>query len=288
MEENLNVQGAEAQEVTEPATTTTEPVNPTEEANESVSTTENAPEGTSEPTADGKTEEDSRFASVRRKAEADAKARYEAENSRRNEKIKQMCAGKVNPVTGQTIETMDDYFEALAAQEKLAREQELRSKGVDPRMIEEMVNNNPIVRQAQTVMQQSQEAEAKRQLEADIKEIGEIDPSIKSEADLFVHPSYQKVYELVSKNGLSVVDAYKLANYQNLSAKNTAAAKQAAVNQAKAKNHLEATGNGMASNDSLVDVPASLAATWRAMNPGISDSEIKTKYNEFLKNTGGK
>jgi hypothetical protein len=84
------------------------------------------------------------------------------------------------------------------------------------------------------------------------------------------------------------VDAYKLANYSTLSAKNTAAAKQAAINQINGKNHLEATSNGRATNDEMADVPASLAATWKSMNPGLTEAEIKVKYNEFLKNTGGK
>ena len=288
MEENGIVQGAEEQEVTEPATTTTEPVNPTEGANEAVSATEPATEGTTEPNADKKTEEDSRFASVRRKAEAEARARYESQSQRTNDRIRQLCGDYVNPVTGKPIETFEEYLDALEAQQKSAREEELRSKGVDPKMIENMVNNSPVIKKAEQVLQQSAQMEAQRQFEADLKDLGKIDPSIKTEEDLIKHPSYPKVYELVSKNGLTLQDAYRLANYDTLSAKNSAAVKQASLNQAKAKNHLEATGSGMASNDSLVDVPASLASTWKSMNPGISDSEIKKKYNELLKNTGGK
>lgn len=288
MEENGIVQGAEVQEVTEPATTTTEPVNPTEGATE----TNQPEESTSEPTADGqkegKTEEDSRFASVRRKAEEDAKAKYGAEIQKWNEAFKNEFGSFSNPKTGKPIEGVADYFEALRAQNELAREQELRSKGIDPRMIEEMVNNNPIVQKANEVIQQNQQTEAQRQLEADLKAVSEMDPSIKTLEDLAKHPSYPRVYDFVAKNGLSVADAYYLANRSELSAKSNAAAKQAAINQVKGKNHLEATKAGVANNDNLAEVPASLAATWKMMNPDLTESQIQVKYNEFLKNTGGK
>ena len=288
MEEN-NVQGVEAQESTAPAeTTATEPVNPTETATEAPSTTENTTESTTEPTAESKTEEDSRFANVRRKAEEDAKAKYGAEIQRLNDRFRTMCVGYKNPDTGKPIETVEEYLVAYEAQQRNARNEELRAKGVDPKMIEDMVNQNPVVQQANAMILQNRQAEAQRKMEEDIKAISEIDQSIKTVQDLAKHASYQKVYDLVTKNGLSLVDAYKLANYSTLSAKNTAAAKQAAINQINGKNHLEATGNGRATNDEMADLPASLAATWKSMDPGLTEAEIKVKYNEFLKNTGGK
>jgi hypothetical protein len=288
MEENINVQGVEAQESTEPATTATEPVNPTENASEAPSTTENATENASEPTAEGKTEEDSRFANVRRKAEEDAKAKYGAEIQKLNERIRTICAGYTNPDTGKPIETVEDYLVAYEAQQRNARNEELRSKGIDPKIIEEMVSQTPDVQQAKAIIQQSRQEQAQRQLEADVKAISEVDSSIKTVQDLVKHPSYQQVYNLVTQNGLSVFDAYKLANYDSLSAKSTAAAKQAAINQVNGKNHLEATGSGLSTNDEAVDVPASLMSAYKQGYPDLSEAEIKAKYNEFLKKTGGK
>ena len=288
MEENINVQGAEAQEATEPAeTTATEPVNPTEGADEANSTTENATEANSEPNAERNTEEDARFASVRRKAEADAKAKYEAQLAQANAEFKRLFGEYTNPLTGKPIESAADYIAAFEAQQRQQRDAELRAKGIDPKMIEDAINNSPIVRQAEAMNRQFMEAEAQRQLASDIKAIGEIDPTIKSEADLLNHPSYQKVFDLVSKNGLSLTDAYKLANYSELSAKQNAAVKQAAINQAKGKAHMEATGSGHSTDDNLVEVPASTLAIYREAYPGLSDSELKLKYNEFLKKTGG-
>ena len=286
MEENMNVQGAEAQEATEPAeTTVTEPVNPTEGAE---GAQESATEANSEPTAERNTEEDARFASVRRKAEAEAKAKYDAQIAQANAEFKRLFGDYTNPITGKPIESAADYLAAFEAQQRQQMDNELRQKGIDPKMIEDAINNSPIVRQAEAMNRQFLQAEAERQLASDIKAIGEIDPAIKSEADLLNHPSYQKVFELVSKNGLTLTDAYKLANYSELSAKNNAAVKQAAINQAKGKAHMEATGSGHSTDDNLVDVPASTMQVYREAYPGLKDSEIKLKYNEFLKKTGGK
>ena len=276
-----NVAGVEEQEATAPATQETEPENPTVEGQE-------VAEPEAEPTADGKTEEDARFANVRRRAEEKAKAKYDAEIQRWNSEVKSMFGGYSNPRTGKPIETVSDYIAAIKAQEEIARENELREKGVDPQIISEMVNNNPVVQQANAIMQLNLRNEADRKFNEDLKELGRIDPSIKTEADLVAHPSYQQICNLVSLNGLSIVDAYKLANFSELSAKQTAAAKQAAVNQAKGKNHLEATRNGMTTNTDLVDVPASLESTWKMMDPSLTDEQIRIKYNEFLKKTGGK
>lgn len=279
--QEMNVAGAEAQvsTIAEPVTQeSTEPVNQAEATNEVTEVAE-----TNE-AAERNVEEDARFANVRRKAEADAKARYEAQTKSADDEFKRLFGSYKNPVTGKPIESVRDYVEAFKAQQKQDREEELRSKGVDPQMIEEMVNNSPIVQQANAVMQRSLQAEAQRQFANDLKIVSEIDPAIKTEEDLIKHSSYPKVLELVTQNRLSLPDAYKLANYAELSARNNAAVKQAAINQAKGKQHMEATGAGVAENTELVEVPASMMATYKQFYPNLTEAQIKAKYNEMLKN----
>jgi len=281
-----NVTGVEAQGVTEPATQENVTVNQTEDAQNAAQTgaesTENGNEVPEGAKAGGKTEEDARFASVRRKAEEDARAKYEAQQQSIDSEFKRLFGNYKNPQTGKPIENVSDYLVAIQAQQKQAREEELRAKGVNPELIEEMINNSPIVKQAESMIQQNMQAEAARRYAEDLKALSEIDPSIKSEADLMAHPSYPQVYEFVSKNGLSLPDAYRLANYNSLSAKNNAAVRQAAINQAKGKNHLEATGAGMASGKDLQEVPASTLARMREFYPDLTDEQIKVKYNETL------
>ena len=280
--ENVEVNGAEVQETAEPATQTEQqPVNNTAEATESVET---APQTETEPTTDGKTEEDARFASVRRKAEEAARAKYEAQTAQINAEFKRLFGNYKNPETGKPIESWDEYIAAIEVQNRQQKEAELREKGIDPGFLNDLIENSPVIRQAKQVIDQNVQHEAQRQFENDLKELSKIDPAIKTAQDLFNHPSYGRVYELVSKNGLNLQDAYKLANYAELAAKSNAAVKQAAVNQAKGKTHMEATGTGIATNDNLVEVPAGMMATYKQFYPGLTEAEIKVKYNDYLKN----
>lgn len=228
-----------------------------------------------------RTEEDSRFASVRRKAEEEARAKYDSKSQAIDAEFKRLFGEYKNPVTGKNIEGYQDYLDAIEAQNKAEMNSKLESAGIDPKVIEQMINNSPAVRQANEVMKQNQLAEAERQIEADIKAICEIDPSIKGKDELFAHPSMGLVREYVNK-GLNLVEAYKLANYDSLASKKTEAVKQAAINQAKSKSHLEKSGASGSSGKEEVEIPSNEIETWRSYYPGLSDSELRKKYNKNL------
>ena len=271
--------GAEGQEVTEPAEQEVVTDNNTEEGTETGAVEE--PE--SEPTG-GKTEEDSRFASVRRKAEEEARSKYEAQMQNVNSEVKRLFGNVKNPTTGAPIESFDDYIKAVEEQQRLVREQEMRSKGIDPKIIDEMIQASPVIRQANQIMQDSLKNEAAQKLAADLKAVSEIDPSIKSESDIANLETYPQILDLVTKHGLSLLEAFKLANYESIATKKAEAAKQAAVNQAKGKSHMEQSGNGASTSENEVDIPQSEISTWREYYPGLSDAELKKKYNRTISN----
>ena len=89
---------------------------------------------------------------------------------------------------------------------------------------------------------------------------------------------------MVSKHGLSLPEAFKLANYDSIATRKAEAAKQAAVNQAKGKNHMEQSGNGTSTSENEVDIPQSEIQIWREYYPGLSDAELKNKYNRTISN----
>lgn len=269
--------GVEEQVVAEP---TTEEVT----ENPTVEETAEAPtnvEETAEPT-NVKTEEDSRFASVRRKAEEDARAKYEAETNTINNEFKRVFGGYTNPVTGKPIESWKDYIEAIEAQNRKAQEDSFKEKGIDPKALDEYIQNSPAMRQAQEILAQNQKAEAERQLNEDIKALSALDSDIKNVDDLIKHPSYEKVLQMVQNNGYSLVDAYKIANFDSLVNKQSAAAKQAAINQAKSKDHLEKTSGISDTGKDLVEIPASVLASWRQVYPDLTPQQLKEKYNAVL------
>lgn len=271
-------EGVEEQEVTETAAEETVTENTT--TDEATETETAEVEETVEPK--GKTEEDSKFAAVRRKAEEDARKKYEAEQNTINEEFKRVFGSYTNPATGKPIESWKDYLDAIEAQNRKAQEDELRSKGIDPAVFDEYINNSPAIRQANEILKQNQIAEAERQLAADIKTLSEIDPAIKTQDDLFAHPSYAEVLKLVQNNGLSLPDAYKLANYADLSQKHNAAAKQAALNQAKSKSHFERTGGVTDTGKDLAPIPDSVLAKWKRAYPDMSIQQLTEKYNSIL------
>lgn len=207
-------------------------------------------------------------AAARRKAEAEMKAR-DAEYARR-------FGNLVNPKTGEPIRSERDYLAALDAQEELKAKEQLKQSGVDPNLLDSFIANNPAVRQAQAVMAQAQQQATINQINADVAELGRIDPSIVS-----LETVPPDVIRLSMERQMSLVDAYKIVNFGQVNSSQQAAIQQAAINQAKGKSHLNPV-NGVAVQDNSVDIPQSEIARWKAYFPEKSAEELKKLYNETL------
>lgn len=162
----------------------------------------------------------------------------------------------------------------------------MQKSGMSPEEYQTYVNDLPEVRAARQakeaadkVAREAREREAKIRVEEQLKEIQAIDPAIKDIRDLSRMETYPKLYDLV-KRGYSISDAYKLANYDTLTARKAEASKQAVINAAKSKEHLSSTksrGSG------AVSVPADVAADYRLWNPDMTDDEIQKDYQKYLK-----
>ena len=136
MEENFEgVNESESAEQTETASDVSEEV--TEVA-------EGETEGNTEGTESEQPELDRNaiYADARRRAEAEAKRKYSNIDAQYAERFK----GFTNPETGQPINSAQDYFNALDAQERLANKKALADKGLDPNLIEKAVNNSPAIK----------------------------------------------------------------------------------------------------------------------------------------------
>lgn len=218
----------------------------------------------------------SQFAAARRKAEAEMR--------QRDERIARICKDFRNPITGNAIHTVDDYLEALDAQQRMNAEQKLRESGVDPKFLEEAISRNPIVMQAQQVMERQKQDEMDRQIDNDIRAINKLNPAIKSVNDLSKDESFVTVYERWQKSNFteSLYDIYRLVNFDKLTTQKADAAKQAAINQARGKNHMETTAAGVNQSTELVEIPQAELSVWREAFPDASMAELKKKYNDTL------
>jgi len=185
-----------------------------------------------------------------------------------------------NPETGQPIRSAKDYYEALAAQERAAAREQMQQNGLDPKMIDNLIANSPAVRQAQAATAELNNFRAQQKLEADYKEILALDPSLNSVDDILNDPSMPLMTEKVAQ-GMSLVDAYKIVNFDRAFSSKEAAVKQQTINQVKGKNHLS-TGASVNVSSDLEDIPANMLEDFKDLFPDKSTKELKALYNKTL------
>lgn len=222
-------------------------------------------------------EENARYAAIRRRAEEDAKRKYDASINQLNQRVAAMCQGVTHPITGQPITNVNDYMDALAIQQRQANEQELQEKGVDPQLIDRMIAQNPIVMEAQQVIEQNKLMNADAQIQRDLAEISKYDPNIKGINDLAALPNFQEILDRVSR-GANLVDAYKMVNFDNFMQHTNEAARQQAINQMRGKNHLATQSQNVATEDDIVEVPAEIMARYK--EEGKTEKQIRELYKK--------
>lgn len=254
-----------------------ETAEPQEEAEADETETGEQEDGNAEP-QEQSAEENARYAAIRRRAEEDARRKMESVESQRNQQIAAICQGITHPTTGKPITTMDEYLDALAIQQKMNRDQELREKGVDPDMIDRAVAQSPIVMQAQAYMAQAEQQAQLAQVQRDVEEISKLDPSIKNAEDLYNAPYTPALIEFCQKHGTTLTEAFKIINYDNHLTSRDAANRQQAINQMRGKDHLASQPNGVATENDDVEVPAEIMARFKA--DGKTEKQIRELYKK--------
>jgi len=212
------------------------------------------------------------YANARRRAEAEYKKKQElrdAEYARRFGKY-------VNPETGQPIRSEADYLEAWDAQERVNAKKELETAGVNPQMIERLVENSPRMREAERMLADYQRQQVEQLINNDVAELNKLDPNIKS-----LETVPPEVMQHAQTMGISLVLAYKDLNFGKVTQQKESAIRQTTINQLSGKAHL-APANGVVAADNLVDIPANEYDTWQRGFPNLSALELKKKYNSFL------
>lgn len=270
---NQQTEAEEAQEVG---------VNETEAADQSTEGVSNETETTSvteeaaEPQRQSK-ETNAAFASMRRELEAARRqqAEIDAMYARQYE-------GYVNPETGAPIRSARDYAEAMEAQARIQAKEQLQQANIDPKLIDNMINNSPAMRQAKAATAELNSIRARQMMDEDFKEVLRLDPTMNSQEDIVHSESYPAVVDYVRRHpGTRFSDAYKLVNFDRLSSSKGEAAKQAAINQVKSKNHLS-TGAAVNVDSSAEDIPATQLEMYKEAFPDKSMAELKALYNKAL------
>lgn len=245
-----------------------------DEPSESESSEEGETEGNAEP-REQTPEENARYAAARRSGEESVEKKYAPlidKFNQMNQQAAAMCKGVTNPETGKPITNLFEYWEALQAQQRMATENDLREKGIDPELVNRMVDSNPTVLQARQVMQQMQKSQADLQVQKEIEEIKKIDPTIRSAEDLA--PYSDALIQYCAEHNATLLDAYKVLNYGN----QRDADRQQAINQMRGKSHLASQGKGVDQADEYVEVPAEIMARWK--DSGKTEKQIRDLYKK--------
>jgi len=217
------------------------------------------------------------FAELRRRAEAAERKAAELDNYYATQ-----FGQYTNPETGQPIKSAKDYLDAMAAQERINAKQKLRENNIDPQLIDNLIANSPIVKQAEAATKELNQFRIKQQMNEDLNKILALDDSHSSVEELMQDPIMNDVVSFIEQHpGIRADEAYKIVNFDRLKSSAMGAAKQAAVNSVKGKNHL-ATGAALNVDDGAEDIPAAQLAMYKETFPEKSMKEIKALYNKAI------
>lgn len=265
----ISSEGEKVQEVADPV------------AEDSAETEGEKAQEAADPVADEQTPEDNaRFAAARRRAEQEAALKIERAKQAAAKELDTAIAqlGITNPYTNSTIRTKAEY-DAYIERKRVEQEASIRSaSGMSDEEFENYKNSLPEVIAAREALANVEKRESEQRISEELSKINGFDPTVKTLEDIASSPVFHDVLEK-TKRGYTLSDAWRLANMDRLSLKTVEKTKQAAINSYNGKNHLTPTtprGEGM------VDVPADVAAMYRAFNPNATPAEIQRHYNKNL------
>lgn len=208
----------------------------------------------------------------------DLLARIEAETQKRvDARIAREFEGITNPYTNQPIRTEADltaYRSAFAAEEQ---RQQLEEMGVSKEVLDSYIQNHPAMQQAQQVIHQQEQQAANdfmaKEFEAMKKEFP--DCGLESPQQLNETEAGRRALQMwANAPGITLADAYAATHRRELSKKQSAAAKQAAMNEMNSKGHLRQTKGSNAKGD----VPEEIRREYKIYFPNATDAEIAEMY----------
>lgn len=215
----------------------------------------------------------------------DLLARIEAETQKRvDARIAREFEGILNPYTNQPIRTEADltaYRSAFAAEEQ---RQQLEEMGVSKEVLDSYIQNHPAMQQAQQVIHQQEQQAANdfmaKEFEAMKKEFP--DCGLESPQQLNETEAGRRALQMwANAPGITLADAYAATHRKELSKKQSAAAKQAAMNEMNSKGHLRQTKGSNAKGD----VPEEIRREYKIYFPNATDAEIAEMYRKNCEST---
>lgn len=190
-----------------------------------------------------------------------------------------------NTFTGKPITSMAEFQEWKQAYDAAQLQRDLKAGKLTPETLGKAISDTPAMQKVQEIIdrderakQEQGEAAAKQKIAAELVEIQKLDPSIKDLADLLKMPTAKEFYAYVTKNHLSYLDAFRLANQERLAQQATEAARQQAMTNARGKDHMTPT---KAQGAGSAPIPDGEMAMYRLLNPEATEEQIRAHFNKF-------
>jgi hypothetical protein len=175
------------------------------------------------------------------------------------------------------IHSKAEYDAAIAKQqEDAAKEQFKEQNGFDPDVIkpvvEQMLKSDPRYQRLEQMEREANITAAVSNFDKEFPELG-----VKTFDDIAKLPNIDKVYEYVNGKGLSLNDAYKLANYGDVIGKTAAQAQQEAIKKIAA--------NGASSPGSLAAGGEGETFFTKEQVDKMSKADVVKNYDQIIKST---
>lgn len=204
------------------------------------------------------------------------RARKVAE-ARYNQKLERLNGAFASRFAQYGVQSVEQYIDEYDKQQRASMEEQIKKANLDPQLINAMIEQSPAVRNANEILARVRAEEGARAIQDQVAEISKIDPAVKTLEDIRNMDSFDEFDRRV-RSGMSLVDAFKIANYDKLIARNGEAAKQAAINAAKGKQHMTQTkgnaGNGVSMSEEELQA-------WKAF--GFDEKTAKKYHAKYAK-----
>jgi hypothetical protein len=226
-------------------------------------------------------EQDRAFAEARRRVEAAERRAAELEAMRQRDIEVAKKYGQYGIYSDADVAAKygkSHGLNSIAQFEEALRREEYREKGIDPDVINNLIENHPAIQQAKAYEQAMIRAQEDNFLVSSFNELQQEYPDIKEVADVPLEVWRQWKN---GSTGLTLNQAYLLVNHKQIVTKQAEAAKQATLNNIQGKGHVR--GNGQGTEVDTTRIPDDILEMYKKFNPGRSMDEYKKHYKQSLK-----
>lgn len=187
--------------------------------------------------------------------------------------------GLKSPHDNKPITTVEELTEYRKQADRAQLEKDLKTGKITPEHIKKIVADMPELQPEKEDKAPDEDPQVKAAIEADIKRISELDPSIKSIEDFVKMENHDRFYELV-KRGNNFYDAFCMANMDKLVEMKAKAEARKRANLANSKKHMTSKSSR---GQGAVTVPPDVMAYYRELMPDATEAEIQKHYNKTIK-----